>query len=362
MRFLIVLLGILLLLGAVSCDRFEHKFTNPFGDEEVQILIDLELALAQVSAEDQSPLADIYAENYIHNGVNKADRMAWFGAFFTEAEDVSFRLLETHGDNLDDTTSVINWRLQVLSGESVLADSIFTGERARFDGTRWLLQGNGVCTGATPKQLVIAEYFTFRTCPNCPQAEAKLYELEQQYDNFIYLEHHTMMELMVPGNDTYSYYGNNPAPSAVINGQYLVNGSSDAALGAYESLVAQEAAIDAPIIYGISDISQGGGVMLSANVSLDLQMPIDMQNLYLNYVLITNDVSYTNIQGQPLHNVVRAVGRKSLAGQNLQEIPISLHVSSGIPSNARLVVFVQYRPENFDNDAKIYGGAVVAVN
>lgn len=362
MRYLIILVGMMLLLGAVSCDRFDHDFTSPNGSDTVQILIDLEQAFTQVSADDLSPLAEVYAESYLHNGVNKADRIAWFGSFYSQAEDITFVLQNEVGTNIDNTSAVINWRLLVLGGETVLADSVFFGERASFDGNRWQLQGNGVCTGATPKQLVIAEYFTFDTCPNCPVAEAKLHQLQAQYPNFIYLEHHIANSLLVPGNDTSAYYSAYSAPTAVFQGQNKVIGSNAAALANYESIVDNLANIDFPISYELSNINHNAQ-QVSATVRLSPNISIDMTDVFLNYVVITDEVTQTNINGDPLHNVVRAVGRTALAGQDLgQGIPISLQMPNGLPSNYKLVVFAQYRPQSFANNSTIYGGIVHAVS
>jgi len=80
-------------------------------------------------------------------------------------------------------------------------------------------------------------------------------------------------------------------------------------------------------------------------------------------VIVTDDVSQTNVNGDPLHNVVRGVGRQSISEQDLQDgAHISLVTAGLMPSNFKLVVYAQYRPQTFTNESRIFGGTVYQVS
>jgi hypothetical protein len=224
-----------------------------------------------------------------------------------------------------------------------------------------LLEGNKVCI-QDPKQLVIAEYFTFDSCPNCPPAEAKLNELQEAHPNFIYLEHHIANTLLVQGNDTANYYSAFRAPTAVFQGMSKVTGSDDEQLDAYESIVSYLVSENRSIEIELQNIS-ANSQEISTLVMLNPLEELDLTDMYLNYVIITDEVSQTNVNGEPLHNVVRAVGRSLLIPNDLTTgKQISLSTSGAMPSNYKLVVFVQYRPPSFTNESRIYDGIVHSVS
>jgi hypothetical protein len=360
---LILLIGLLLLVLA-ACDRFDHEFTAPQAvDVDAEFFAPLATAFTAVSNSGVDAIRAFYAEEFMHNGVDKSERLAWIDSFLGGGE-ISFVISDTQSSTFDNNNGVVNWRLQIIGpdAKAVLADSLFSGEKIRREGEGWVLEGNKVCTGPQSKQLVIAEYFTFDTCPNCPPSEAKLHQLQTQYPNFIYLEHHIANSLLVPGNDTSGYYSAYSAPSAVFQGAAKVIGSSAAALADYESIVGSLVTVDEPISYELSNITHNAQ-QISATVHISPNISIDMTDVHLSYLIITDEVTQTNINGDPLHNVVRAVGRTALAGQNLEQgIPISLQMTNGLPSNYKLVVFAQYRPQTYVNNATIYGGIVHSVS
>ncbi|MDD4148390.1 MAG: hypothetical protein PHO85_07725 [Candidatus Cloacimonetes bacterium] len=259
---------------------------------------------------------------------------------------------------------LVNWRLKILTQDTrtVLADSLFVGDQAKYEDGIYLLYGNRVCIQDNPKQLVIAEYFTFDSCPNCPVAEAKLSMMQQTHPNFIYLEHHITNALLVPDNDTPSYYSAYSAPTAVFQGMSKVVGSAAEQLQLYDNLVNNLVNEDQSIEYELQDISYDSNE-IRAKVILTASPEMDINDMYLNYVIITDEVSQTNVNGDPLHNVVRAVGRSPLTAWDMQHgVLISLGTSDPMPSNYKLVVFAQYRPQVFINESRIYGGIVHTVS
>lgn len=362
-RYLILLIGLMLLVMA-ACDRFDHEFTAPQAvDLDAEFFAPLATAFGAISSSGVDAIRAFYAEDYMHNSIDKNERLAWIDSFLGDGE-ISFVISETQSSTFDDDNGVVNWRLQIIGpdAKAVLADSLFSGEKIRREGAGWVLEGNKACTGPQNKQLVIAEYFTFDTCPNCPPSEAKLHQLQSQYPNFIYLEHHITNSLLVPGNDTFGYYSAFRAPTAVFQGMSKVTGSDDEQLDAYESIVSYLVSENRSIEIELQNIS-ANSQEISTLVMLNPLEELDLTDMYLNFVIITDEVSQTNVNGEPLHNVVRAVGRSLLIPNDLTTgKQISLSTSGAMPSNYKLVVFVQYRPPSFTNESRIYDGIVHSVS
>nr|MDK2851174.1 hypothetical protein [Candidatus Cloacimonadota bacterium] len=360
MRYLNIIVAVFSLM-LVSCDRFDHDFT---AVEETDFVTDfvepLVLALDAASAADMSAIEAMYATDYLHNGVNRSERIEWMRSFWVQDEGATASISDVLIQQIDANNALMNWRLWIMgSDQSILADSLFIGERlVRRDG-KWLFWGNQTCVQPSDRQLVIVEYFTFRTCPNCPPAEAELNNIRLQYpDNFIYLEHHTQMELMLPGDNTYQYYQAYSAPTAVFQGTEKVSGGLPEDTAQYQGIVDQLLTINKPISYSIDNLVYAGQD-LSATVSLTPLIELPSEDLVLNYVLITDEVGYTNIAGEPLHNVVRAKGSVEIStSADLTDIPIQLSVAEGLPQNFKLVVFAQHKPQVFQNNATIYGGII----
>jgi hypothetical protein len=141
-----------------------------------------------------------------------------------------------------------------------------------------------------------------------------------------------------------------------------VVGSAAEQLQLYDNLVNNLVNEDQSIEYELQDISYDSNE-IRAKVILTASPEMDINDMYLNYVIITDEVSQTNVNGDPLHNVVRAVGRSPLTAWDMQHgVSISLGTSDPMPSNYKLVVFAQYRPQVFINESRIYGGIVHTVS
>lgn len=361
MKYLIITMIFASLL-LVSCDRFDHDFTAVQTDDLNDLFFSpLQDAFDSITASDISALSALYKEDYMHNGVSKSERMSWIQGFLSDYSPVLFELSDVTYSVADENNAQANWRLVVssLDTKEVLADSLFQGEKLVKVDAQWLLYGNQVCVQGNAKQLVIAEYFTFRTCPNCPDAEAKLQELQYQYpENFIYLEHHVSMELVLPDDQTNLYYSAYAPPVTVFQGMEKVSQSNPASLSQYQAIVDNLVQVDIPVQYTLSDVNVNGNE-LSANVSLDAQIELQQADLMLSAVIITDEVEYQNYAGQLLHNVVRGKSSISLAATDLSEsIPITVSAVEPIPQNFKLIVFAQHKPSSFNNNSTIYGGIV----
>lgn len=361
MKYLIIIMIFLSLL-LVSCDRFEHKFTAAHTDDLNALFFSpLQEGFDSITASDLSALSAFYKEDYLHNGVSKSERMTWIHSFLSDSSPVLFELSDVAYSVTDLNNAQANWRLTVSSIETkeVLADSIFLGEKLVKVDSQWLLYGNQVCVQGSVRQLVIAEYFTFRTCPNCPDAETKLQQLQYQYpENFIYLEHHITMELALPNDQTAAYYSAYSPPVTVFQGMEKVLQSNPASLSQYQAIVDNLVQVEVPVYYTLSDVNINGNEV-SAKVFMDARIELQQADLMLSAVIITDEVEYQNYAGQPLHNVVRGKSSISLAATNLSEgIPIAVSAVDPIPQNFKLIVFAQHKPGSFNNNSTIYGGIV----
>ena len=357
-----------LLLLSIGCDRFQHNFQPPeVVDFEAVLFTPLAAAFDASSAADLAPVMAFYAEDYMHFGISKSDRQLWLEGIYALAGDPQVQVSLLSAQAQGDTAAVVNWRLQISSsgGREVLADSTFTGERLALRNGNWLLKGNQLtCVVPTPKQRIIIEYFSFLGCPNCPVVEAKLHELQLQYpDQLSYLEHHTSGPLVVPGDNTFAYYGYSSVPASVFQGEVKLVGSTTDILDQYSPLVQTLSQVDAPLRY--SDLAYSvDGQTITGSVRLEaLNDQFDPSEAVLNCVLIERESPYTNTVGENLRNLVRAKTVLPLSGLNLAApIPFTLESSVPIPDDASLVVFAQYKPSPFANNATIQSGTEVPLS
>jgi len=368
MKYSYLLLLVVVVLSVASCDRFEHNFAPQDPNEidlDAAFFEPFEAAFNLVNTAGIDPVMAFYADDYNYYGITKAARRTWLEGLAATYSSLDFTISNTQVSIDNANHATINWRLVASSQDTraVVADSTFVGEMLEKSGNSWILKGKNVCDPPLNKQLVIVEFFTFRTCPGCPQAEAKLHSLQDQYPNFIYLEHHTQMELAIPGEPTASYYNVTNAPVAIFQGTEKIIGSSDNELNQYQSLADALVQVDSPISYQLQTVAQDGR-NLTGSVLLSPQTQLDTADLVLNYVIIEQTSSYTYLPGnQPIHNAVRARGSTALAGVNLA-IPVNFELTStvDIPDDAILVLFVQKKPSPWQNNATIQGGITHPLN
>jgi hypothetical protein len=347
-----------------SCDRYEHNYTTPVGtDYAVELFTPLQTAFNQSNANDISPVMAHYADDYLHFGISKSEWELELRTLITGVANPMFEVIMGSAMQQNETNAIANWQLRISDPDSkrVIADSTFVGERLVKRGSKWLLKGNQmICEPPAGKQLVIAEYFTYLSCNNCPPAEEKLKELQLQYpQNFVYLEQHTSGDLQIVGDTTPSYYAAYSPPVTVFNGMVKVTQSVPASLAIYQSQVDELVTLDTPIRYQVQSAPVINGRELSGSVQLTPLIALDQSEMQLHYVIIEEESPYSNTTtpNVKLHNVVQARGSVSLSGVNLAS-PISFSLTSprDLPEDIRLIVFAQKRPSPFQNNATIYGG------
>jgi hypothetical protein len=328
---------------------------------QTELFTPLDSAFDAAVPGDMSPVMLFFAEDYLHFGVNKNDRQNWLEGIWAVETNPVVSISLNANQQYSDSTGVANWRLFITTPDrrSVLADSLFTGDKLVKRNGNWQLRGNQItCSVPTPKQRVIIEYFTFLGCPNCPVVEAKLHELQQAYPTQLsYVEHHTSGPLVVPGDDTYAYYGSFPVPTSIFQGQTLLTGSGIEILDCYLPLTQSLASIDSDLRYSNLIWTLKGQTLTGSVLLQPLTGSFSQENLALNVVLIERESTYQNTQGDNLKNTVRAKAVLDLSTADLgSPVAFTLNSAVAVPDDASLVIFAQTKPPDFANDAVIHSG------
>lgn len=367
-RYLYALLIIITLL-AVSCDRFEHTFKPAETiDIQTELFTPLQNAFNVINANDVSAVMAFYDEDYLHNGQEKSDRESFYIDLLQQYTNLDFsvQLVSNPVIVIDDTLATVNWRLTVSeAANTVIADSIFTGEKLIKKGNAWLLYGNRIycCPPPSYKQRVVIESFTGIFCPSCPEVDIVLHQLQENYPNSLsYLAYHYNDNLDSGNLDVYTYYSS-AQPTVVFQGVTKIEGNHPDNEQFYNQLASQISNADAQIILTNLDFSLSGNA-LSGSVRINLlDQNVDASQLKLKYAIIDR-VSEINYWGTttPCRNVVLAKGTKSLLDENLeQSVSFSLPVdnlpavyNNTLPNDSYLVIWVQVTPDPFENNATIY--------
>lgn len=367
-RFPVLILISAALLFTLGCDRFTHTFEPPvIIDFQSELFTPLQTAFSGQPEAGLDAVMDYFADDYLHFGLTKFDRRTWLQGIYAAQPEAEATVSLLNSEELSDSTAVANWRLKITAQRdtTVLADSTFTGERLALRGGHWLLRGNRLSAPLpTPQQHIVVEYFTFMGCPSCPPVEAKLHELQLEHpDRLSYVEQHISGPLNVYGDDSNIYYGVSSVPFSVIQGETSLAGSTQAVLDEYDTQVNALLDTESPIRYTILDAGIDG-TFVSGSVDLQvLEEGFSQENLWLYYVLIEKESSYTNTWGQHLRNVIRARGRKNLSAANLDE-PVSFNFEClvPLPDDPALVLFVQTRPDTFANNSPVHGGIEIPLS
>ena len=184
----IVILAILVLFTIISCDRFDNNFQNNVSvTEKIQVFFTaFENTLSTLQPTNISEIMNFYDENYLNNGITKAETEQFYNSLFTLADSIQIiSELENSDENLN-----VNWRLIVKDSatDSVLIDSLIADKLIETRGD-YLFYGNQYTPPSADKQKVLVQLFTGTWCPNCPYAEEALYELSQELsDTFYFLD------------------------------------------------------------------------------------------------------------------------------------------------------------------------------
>ena len=156
-RIALPVLIVLAALFGAGCDRFGHNFLPPDAvDLEAELFTPLDEALQNQTEAGIDPVMAFFADDYLHFGLNKADRRAWLEGIF-QAHPAAVGGATLLDFSLPtDSTATVNWRLTISESKGVIVDSTFTGDRLAKRNGHWLLRGNQMsCEPPVAKQRVI---------------------------------------------------------------------------------------------------------------------------------------------------------------------------------------------------------------
>jgi len=356
-----------LLLGLVSCDRYEHAF-NPGAqvDFAEELFTPLQTGFDNVTSDNLSSGMAFYAEDYFHYGLNKSEWEAELHTMLTGVANPVFEVSFSATGMLDANNAVANWRLIISDPATkvVLADSNYVGERLIKQNNQWLLRGNQqACNPPAAKQPVIVEYITNVGCSYCPAVEAELHELAMfNPGKLIYLTHQLSGPVMIT-DPLFAYYSAFSAPVSIIQGQFKLSSGTEDVIAQYEPLINSQLSVDSQMDYQFINTLVSGN-NLSGSVQLTpKETGFDQSNLVLNLVIIDKISTATNVSGDPLTNIVIGRNRIDVSSQDFgSPITFNFNANVSIPDDAALVVFAQKTPSVFANNAVIYSGLEIPIN
>ncbi|HQO18394.1 MAG TPA: hypothetical protein PLJ85_04380 [Candidatus Cloacimonas sp.] len=360
MKKIVYVLLIIVLLGISSCDRFDHSF-QPLEqvDFQEELFSPLQEAFNNATPEDLSSVMAFYAEDYKHFGITKSEWETKLHSIISPLINPVIQVSLITATLQNETNALANWRLTISDDtKTVIADSLYTGERLRKENGKWLLRGNQCgCDPSAPTQKVIVEYVTNVGCSYCPAVEDVLHNLSSQFgDDFIYLTHQLSGPVAFT-DPLYAYYNAFSAPVSIIQGKHKLVGGTQDILDQYTPTVQSELDLLSQMDYRVINATVEEK-NISGSVKLTpLSASFNQEELILNLVVIDLVSTAVNAEGEHLTNVVIGRKRIDISTVDLSD-PVDFDMDANIiiPEDAALVVFAQKTPATFANNATIYSG------
>jgi len=360
MKKIVYVLLIIVLLGISSCDRFDHSF-QPLEqvDFQEELFSPLQEAFNNATPEDLSSVMAFYAEDYKHFGITKSEWETKLHSIISPLINPVIQVSLITATLQNETNALANWRLTISDDtKTVIADSLYTGERLRKENGKWLLRGNQCgCDPAAPTPKVIVEYVTNVGCSYCPAVENVLHNLSSQFgEDFIYLTHQLSGPVAFT-DPLYAYYNAFSAPVSIIQGKHKLVGGTQDILDQYTPTVQSELDLLSQMDYRVINATVEEK-NISGSVKLTpLSASFNQEELILNLVVIDLVSTAVNAEGEHLTNVVIGRKRIDISTRDLSD-PVDFDMDANIiiPEDAALVVFAQKTPATFANNATIYSG------
>ncbi len=360
MKKIVYVLFIIVLLGIFSCDRFDHSF-QPLEqvDFQEELFIPLQEAFNNATPEDLSSVMAFYAEDYKHFGITKSEWEAKLHSIISPLSNPVIQVSLITATLQNETNALANWHLTISDeNKTVIADSLYTGERLRKENGKWLLRGNQCgCDPAAPTPKVIVEYVTNVGCSYCPAVENVLHNLSSQFgEDFIYLTHQLSGPVAF-SDPLYAYYNAFSAPVSIIQGKHKLVGGTQDILDQYPPTVQSELDLLSQMDYRVINATVEEK-NISGSVKLTpLSASFNQEELLLNLAVIDLVSTAVNAEGEHLTNVVIGRKRIDISAVDLSN-PVAFEFDANviIPEDAALVVFAQKTPATFANNATIYSG------
>ncbi len=215
-----------------------------------------------------------------------------------------------------------------------------------------------VSTTAAVERCVLVELFTLINCHQCPEANAALDSLNQEYpdSSLTIIRYHC---IPAPADPLYqpesqnrwtSYYGQSAVPRTFFDGGMMVAGADSNSYYDFRDSVEVRRAIPSPLSMSLSvtyDTTSRSGQVFAQVIAVD---PVEGEDLYLRYALIESEaVHLTEVYQEVLRDMIPDAQGVSFAidqGETFNDTVDFTIDTLWLPENCDMVVFVQ------DDDTK----------
>jgi len=332
----IIYLLILIIAIISACDRFDHEYKAVITQTADEFVVNFsQQANIKLKNNDINALMDYYSDSYLNDGLNKDDMRAffmsqnWTDSTMLFIEKVFNNKPFAYNFNLTDST--IHYNKNWVDYLQKIND-------------KWFWVGNKENETEIPQKVVIAQAFTQLTCQSCPNSEAVLNDiLQDNPNNFIVLKYHVNDSLATYSQPTieFSYYGLQTMPTVIFDGRNKIVGASDTALNSYQA-IADNMLAEEPELFLEIEFYEVLGQTVSGSVNISFDNNLDLDNLYLYYLVYEEETEALNHANQKATKVVRE--RKRMILENLENNSVhnfSLESSYFHDTDLYLVVWVQ---------------------
>jgi thiol-disulfide isomerase/thioredoxin len=345
MKYIILLMVVVMtLLGITACDRFtrpEKLEINSLNEELVATIFNetLTTAVNEITPSDVSAVLNSYTYNYLNDGVTKSDMEARFEAI---AGENAKGTLHIEYEILDSEKAKIQWVIKNTNNDIVFFDI----DHLAVTDNNFLFLGNDF--EATPENETVAfiEVLTATWCPNCPDLEVKVDELQEIYGNDLhFVEYHYSDGLSGDFSAIQNWYSIFSAPTGIVQGTDILIGSEENILNQYNGLIANAVGNNSNItIKNLSYTKTGNLYHFHMDLANPGQIPTD--DLYLRYMFMEDTSSALNFAGKRCRNVMLEQSQISLTENDFNDVYSIEHlVSQELPVDAKIVVLIQTMPE-----------------
>ena len=335
-----------------ACDVLDH---DPYDNAGIELFFgDLSVALTEIHKDDVSAVMALYSDDYSNNQLSKADIADKYnGVFYTLSDSLTFSAKLVEYNKYFDVT----WDLTIgWEEEAVQRDTTYTfHDVLRKESTGFMLYGNQVNPPALDptKPVVFVEFGTSQSCGNCPAASAELSDLQMQYGEQLIFVEYCYNQPATPEHfyvDWASYYGAYAQPSAMFQGNYLVQGGAPDQLVEYNQRYNQIVEGTPQAFVTSLDATTEPGLVI-VGTTLDIGPGIPASNLYLRAAVVDEHPEvYYSSGHEPIHNLVFGLSEMAITGSDYYEMEIEYDYYDQLPQHSKVVVWVQTRTDIYDNE------------
>ena len=296
-----------------------------------------------------SKIMNYFHDDYLNNGFDKNSMHVIYQVYAS----LVTTNLEILSYNIDEYNLKFNY--WIIDDSSGINTSFI--EFSKINPDSFLLVGDQMGTSEINEEKILVEVASGMYCLYCPYCDDALHQLKNQYgDQFYYVEYHWNDPLQLEDINILNYYGINSAPTAVFQGQTKIIGGSENTYEEFRNVLlplfdTEPSAFLKDFIYEID------GDSLNGSMQIDIDDNVNLDNLYLKYVLVEEVSSYSNVfSGEPCRQVVIAKDRIFVGDSDLsQPVTFSLLLPVNLPDDIKLYIWLQTLEDPYNNETcKIY--------